>query len=206
MRQVAKQAIFALHHGRSNARELVASAGALGRALLDGSDGAGVHVAKFSVLRHAGALKGALEEVAEADLSAAWLERPADGVILAREDLVGGMLLPDEYLGALGDLIGEIGRYAVTRAAARDAEGVRGALASAVAVQTAYVSLGGALPRKIDKKIGALRTAVRKLEQLLWELSLVERSGRRSAKTSVNVGDDGGGSGAAEARDDDREA
>ena len=58
-------------------------------------------------------------------------------------------------------------------------EAVRGSLASAVAVQSALMSLGGHAPRGVSKKGDALRTAVRKMETLLYELSLVDRSGRR---------------------------
>ena len=76
------------------------------------------------------------------------------------------------------DLVGEIGHYAVRRATERDAAAVRGALASAVAVQSAVLHLGAAAPRGLHKKADALRTSVRKMETLLYELSLVERSGR----------------------------
>ena len=47
-----------------------------------------------------------------------------------------------------------------------------------MAVQQAVLSLGSAAPRGLHKKGDALRTAVRKMETLLYELSLVERSGR----------------------------
>ena len=45
------------------------------------------------------------------------------GSLLPREhdSLLGGALTPAEYLGGLCDLVGEIGRYAVRRATARDA-------------------------------------------------------------------------------------
>ena len=85
---------------------------------------------------------------------------------------------PVEYLGAACDLVGEIGRYAVRKATERDAAEVREALASAMAVQSAMLALGAATPRGLNKKADALRTSIRKMETLLYELSLVERSGR----------------------------
>ena len=106
-------------------------------------------------------------------------EQQAHALLLrGSEALLGEQLQPVEYLGAMCDLVGEIGRHAVRRATERDAEEVRACLASAVAVQTAVLTLGTSAPRALSKKGDALRTAVRKLETLLYELSLVERSGR----------------------------
>ena len=96
--------------------------------------------------------------------------------------LLGDELSPSEYLGGVCDLVGEIGRFAVRRAADRDAAAVQDALSTAVAVQAALLSLGHAAPRALQKKAEPLRTAVRKMETLLYELSLVERSGRVRAE------------------------
>ena len=75
-----------------------------------------------------------LEELGEAALFEAWLGGPrtTEGVhahvpgrvLLLRgsEALLGDQLQPSEYLGAICDLVGEIGRFAVRRATERDAE------------------------------------------------------------------------------------
>lgn len=183
--KLAKQAISALHRNdlRSASQSLrSARAGAL--ALL--SDDLSQHPS----LRSQGSVRAMLEELAEAALFEAWLVGDssggsdcggvAGGVLLLRGDeaLLGSHLQTSEYLGACCDLVGEIGRYAVRKATERDAAAVRGALASAVAVQSALLSLGSSAPRGLHKKSDALRTAVRKMETLLYELSLVERSGR----------------------------
>ena len=73
-----------------------------------------------------------LEELGEAALFEAWLGGPrtTEGVhvpgrvLLLRgsEALLGEHLQPAEYLGAICDLVGEIGRFAVRRATERDAE------------------------------------------------------------------------------------
>ena len=73
-----------------------------------------------------------LEELGEAALFEAWLGRPNpnpnpnDGtagghVLLLRgsEALLGDHLQPTEYLGAMCDLVGEVGRYAVLRVRVR---------------------------------------------------------------------------------------
>ena len=77
--------------------------------------------------------------------------------------------------------MGELGRYAVRRATQRDDAAVREVLVTAVAVQSTLLAAGDTLPRSTAKKMDALKQAVRKLEQLLYELSLVQRSGRTRA-------------------------
>ena len=114
-----------------------------------------------------------------------WRRRP---ILLPGDPcLLGdGVLQPSEYLGGVCDLVGEIGRHAVRKATERDADAVRASLATAVAVQSALLSLGPAAPRGLHKKGDGLRTSVRKMETLLYELSLVERSGRvREAPAEV---------------------
>ena len=193
--KLAKQAIFALQRGDSTGgRRQLEAARKLARAVL------AEDVATNPALRQQGALKGMLEELAEAALFEAWM-RGADAAAAASaaatadadadaaasshplllrgdEALLGSELQPAEYLGGVCDLVGEIGRYAVRRATERDAAAVRASLGTAVAVQSAMLALGSSAPKGLHKKADALRTAVRKLEQLLYELSLVERSGR----------------------------
>ena len=135
-------------------------------------------------LRSQGSLRGMLEEIAEAALFEAWLgggggnaggvgggegavgggggEGGQERVLLLHGDaaLLGDELAPSEYLGGVCDLVGEIGRFAVRRATERDAHAVREALATAVAVQTAMLTLGSNAPRGLNKKGDALRTAV----------------------------------------------
>ena len=190
--KLSKQAIFALQRGDGKAaRKALGAAASLCRAILDED------IAAAPSLRSQGCVHGMLEEYAEAALFAAWLGEATEGaavggaaggaaparVLLLRDDgaLLGGALTPSEYLGGVCDLVGELGRFAVRRATERDAAAVREALSSAVAVQAALLALGDALPRAVSKKLDALRTSVRKLEQLLYELSLVQRSGRTRA-------------------------
>jgi len=169
------QAIFALHRGDvTGASKQLDAAGRLASALL------AEECTAMPALRQQGAVGGMLEELAEAALFDAWLRQ--SGTLLPRSAVVGGVLTPAEYLGGICDLVGEVGRYAVRRATERDAAAVREALATAMAVHSAMLSLGGVLPRGTHKKLETLKQAVRKLETLLYELSLVERSGRARAE------------------------
>ena len=207
--KLAKQAISALHRGdASGSKKALVSArkGAIEVLTTD--------LRAHPSLRSQGTVRAMLEELAEASLFEAWLlgdgsaaSAAAGGVgggnggvggggggggggpILLPGDpcLLGdGVLQPSEYLGGVCDLVGEIGRHAVRKATERDADAVRASLATAVAVQSALLSLGPAAPRGLHKKGDGLRTSVRKMETLLYELSLVERSGRvREAPAEV---------------------
>ena len=178
----AKQAIAALHRGE---------AAKAAQSLQAARDGAlrvlDKEVAAHPALRGQGAVRAMLEELAEAALFEAWLQGADEAATTAgprtlllpdSAALLGGHLQTAEYIGGLCDLVGEVGRYAVRKATERDKAAVREALAVAVAVQSALLALGSSAPRGTHKKGDALRTAVRKMETLLYELSLVERSGR----------------------------
>ena len=92
-------------------------------------------------------------------------------------------------MGGLVDLTGEVGRTAVTAASKRDEETVRAALAADLAVAS-----GLALARGTDgmhmralnsNKEKALATNTKKLETVLYELSLVKSSGRNMTASSL---------------------
>ena len=191
--KLAKQSIFALQRGdpAGGARQLAAATKLAAGVLSE-------DVAAHPSLRQQGCLKGMLEELGEAALFEHWLN--GHGLLKRDEAALAGLALsPSEYLGALGDLVGEIGRYAVRKATARDRDAVRASLASAVAVQSAFLSLGSAVPRGSNKKVDTLNLAVKKLETLLYELSLVERSGRvRAEPTSSEPPPAAAGGGGAE--------
>jgi predicted translin family RNA/ssDNA-binding protein len=135
-------------------------------------------------------VRACLEELAEAQLLAAWLSRPG-ALLHCSEAELGFAASEAEYLGALADLTGEVGRYAVARATARDAAAVGVALQTALAVHAAALRLGPAWPRALERKLGALGTAATKMEQLLYDHSLVQRAGRRVA--APEWGSAGGG-------------
>merc|ERR1711871_1803050 len=101
---------------------------------------------------------------------------------LSREQLGSLLMLSvtaGEYLGGLGDLTGEVGRWAVAKATARDTTAAAKALQANLLVQSAILSLGDTGLKAVERKAQALRTNVKKLEHMLYELSLTKGTGRR---------------------------
>ena len=92
----------------------------------------------------------------------------------------------DEYLGGLGDFTGEVGRWAVAAATKRDSASVMSALVAIMQVMNILldISESGDMPGRINKKLGALRKNLTKLEQLRYELALVKGTGRKTLVVS----------------------
>jgi predicted translin family RNA/ssDNA-binding protein len=132
-----------------------------------------------------GSFAGVLEEYAEGKLFCIWLfgkdddtsmiEPPMGDLLLPEEFPVE--LFPEEYLGGLCDLTGEIGRFAVQRGTARDTAGVKLCLFTNERILNALQSMER-LPHGIFKKMEPLRRSVEKLERILYEMSLSEATGR----------------------------
>ena len=177
--KAAKQAIFALHRGDT------AKAGTL------------IDSCKRSILEdllpivleepplRGGSFSNVIEEYVEAKLFYAWLHgssesnepnRKPHGTILGLDDF-DIELQPEDYLGGLSDLTGEVGRYAVQSGTARDVEGVQLCLHTNRSILTALETLDR-LPQGIYKKMDQNRRSVEKLERMLYEMSLSEATGR----------------------------
>ena len=107
-----------------------------------------------------------------------------DGHLMIPSEFSEGVvaLSPEEYLGGLCDLTGEIGRYAVQRGTARDVAGVKKCLEANAAVYNA-IQLIGRYPNSIGKKMDQLRRSVEKLERMLYDMSLSEAAGGRKVET-----------------------
>jgi len=202
--KAAKQAIYALHRD-----DFDGAANLLGQCeqcILEELE----PIVKFEPqLRH-GSYSNVLEEYAEAKLYQAWLvgkdeeamQEDEDGdndndkdasygdipakVVLTYNDFSKIRLEPQEYLGGLCDLTGEIGRFAVKKATIRDKENVKKCLETNIAVLYAMESLGK-VPGNIGKKIDPLRRTVEKQERMLYELSLVEATGRNTIVAGVEA-------------------
>ena len=187
--KAAKQSIFALHRGdHKKAMQLLAQCEAcITKDLLP--------IVEEEPPLRGGSFGNVLEEYAEARLFYVWLFGKANG----RESPVGDLLSPDdfqihlepeEYLGGLCDLTGEVGRFAVQRGTARDKQGVKLCLQTNGSIQSALQTMGR-LPGGTGKKMDALRRSVEKLERILYELSLSEATGGRNMV--VEFEDTGGG-------------
>ena len=126
---------------------------------------------------------------AEARLTQVWFSDPKSQTIAGlSHPHFAGMVETTEYLGGLADFTGEVGRWAVAAAARRDEAAVRAALTTDHACLQAWMALqvGG----KLAKKEGAIKTNTRKVEGLLYDLSVV-RAGGKKASVATD-GDDNG--------------
>jgi predicted translin family RNA/ssDNA-binding protein len=147
-----------------------------------------------------GSFANVLEEYAEAKLYQAWLigkEPPDENVplnpvadVLLLEDFTTITLEPQEYLGGLCDLTGEIGRFAVKRATVRDTPNVIRCMETNMSILFAMEALNK-FPGNIGKKLDPLRRTVEKQERMLYELSLVEATGRNTIVAGLNNNNDG---------------
>lgn len=183
--KAAKQAIYALHRGDHPRalRLLKECENCITNDLLP--------IVREEPPLRAGSCANVIEEYAEAKLFYVWLlgknaDQPFEkcsGILLLPNDFEIE-LEPEEYLGGLCDLTGEIGRYAVQRGTARDFDGVRACLEANSAVLLAIEMLER-FPSGIGKKMDQLRLSVEKIERMTYELSLSEATGRKVDSEAV---------------------
>lgn len=127
-----------------------------------------------------------LEEWAEGKLLLEWVDRKS---ILSRDQAT--IINNTEYIGAISDFTGEIGRLAVMHAGKRDYTAVYEVYEVMLVVHKVMTNLNA--NHRYNKKVEAIATNLRKLSELRYELCMLQRSGRRlRAKPS---GGDGGSSG-----------
>ena len=184
--KAAKQAIFALHRDdRKRAETLMEECEACIKELTP--------IIEEEAPLRSGSFANVLEEYVEAKLFATWLEgspetNTAGGKILIPSEFTVIELQPEEYLGGLCDLTGEIGRYAVQCGTNRDVSGVQMCLHSNQRILSAIQSMP-VFPSDIGKKMGQLRRSIEKLERILYELSLSEAAGGRPVTSEVDTGE-----------------
>jgi predicted translin family RNA/ssDNA-binding protein len=167
----AKNSIFALHRGdKKKAAELISMCETVGAEIL-------VMIESEPTLRQ-GSFSNSLEEYAEAVLFQAWLEQ--DGKVLSLDEIK--MIDEEEYIGGICDLSGEVGRVAVMRGTKRDEEGVQACLDTNLSILMALE--GVKLPGKLSKKMDPLKESVKKLETVLYELSLIKAKGGGTVSVS----------------------
>ena len=180
IQKLSKQSVYGLHRGGK------AMAGALSN-LEKAKDQA---IALGEVLEgepslRAGSYANALEEWVEGRIYGEWLKDSS--TIVSIGDLRKEIhVTADEYLGGLGDFTGEVGRWAVAAATKRDSASVMSALVAIMQVMNILldISESGDMPGRINKKLGALRKNLTKLEQLRYELALVKGTGRKTLVVS----------------------
>ncbi|KAL3903901.1 MAG: hypothetical protein SGILL_010269, partial [Bacillariaceae sp.] len=189
--KAAKQAIYALHRADfDKAQKLI-------QQCEDSIKTELMPIVEEEPPLRSGSFANVLEEYAEAKLFQVWLlgkdgGDASKGTLLLPGDFAID-LTPEEYLGGLCDLTGEVGRYAVQRGTARDYDGVRLCLEANSAICLAIQTLERA-PGGINKKMDQLRRSVEKIERMTYEMSLSKAAGiNKSTEVSdtVEKADDG---------------
>lgn len=164
VQKLSKQAIFSVVRGQTGEAQ----------AKLDQAkkiaDKIFVTVNKYPTLRP-GAFSNSLEEWAEGMMLIHWVN---NHTVPSKADLQ--VLNTGEFIGGLSDFTGEIGRIAVMLAAKRDIDGVREIQQVDVVVADFISRLN--IANRYGKKLEATNTNLRKLEDIVYELSMLQRSGR----------------------------
>ena len=147
-------------------------------------------VEKNAPLRH-GSYAGGLEEYAEAAIFAHFIRT---GKILPSSELP--RCDRDEYLGGVLDFTGELNRYCIAKATARDVDEVRKCRDVVDALTGIFLKFdfrNGVLRKKYD----GLKYTLKKMENTLYELSLTSAAAKRSREDAGLDDDDeeGGGKG-----------
>uniref|UniRef100_A0AAV1T9Y1 Translin n=1 Tax=Peronospora matthiolae TaxID=2874970 RepID=A0AAV1T9Y1_9STRA len=162
--KASKQVIFALHRmDRARATKLMVDAEEVIPEL--------VALAEQHPSLRDGALAASLEEYVEAKCLGYYLDHQR---LLPRRDVP--VVQKNEYLGGVIDFTGELMRLAVVKATVRDVEEVKRCKAMVEAISGELIQFdfrNGPLRRKFD----SVKYNLRKLENTLYELSLVTNSG-----------------------------
>ena len=165
VQKLSKQAIFSLHRGNEGeASQRLTKAREVATALLS-------TIEENPTLRP-GSFSNACEEYTEAMIFSIYL---SEGRVAAPKDieiLPGVGVTTEEYLGGLLDFTGELNRVAVAKATIRDVDAVKQARDVVEALQGQFLRLdlrNGAIRKKYD----ALKYTMKKLENTLYELSLI---------------------------------
>lgn len=180
VQKLSKQAIFSIH--RNNLKQASAQ---LDEALEKAKVIMQV-VDQHPSLRN-GAFSNSLEEYGEGVVTLEWARNHK---ILTKEEIGGGIMNTHEYVGALSDFTGEAGRMAVASASKRDLESVRKVQQADVAVSQNLMQInsGGRFTKKVD----AVSTNLRKVEDIVYDLSMVLQGGKARNKAREEVPRDTG--------------
>jgi predicted translin family RNA/ssDNA-binding protein len=123
-----------------------------------------------------GAFSNSIEEWGEGVLFLEWVKNKR---IMGMTEM--GLINSTEYVGALSDFTGEIGRLGVAAASRRDVAAVRAILQAIVAVAKGLMQLDTA--GRFNKKTDAVLTNLKKMEDIYYELTMLKKGGK-----SGNIG------------------
>ncbi|GBG30093.1 Translin [Hondaea fermentalgiana] len=169
----SKKAIYALHRENwGEARKLLTAC----------EETFNTFVATTKIPRdelHAGSFGNALEEYAEARIFEEW--RVHKGSLLTLDAMREQVDIQErDYLGGIVDFTGEIGRYGVVRATARDEDTVKQVLATMLIIKDYAIDFQEIADPKMVKKLEAVFNNERKMRNTLYELTLLKHSKRKT--------------------------
>ncbi len=158
----AKRAIFALHRG-----DLKDGTRLLGEAI-EALAAFEPLFKKEPMLRYEGAYRAAIEESIEAHLFSQFIRGKSFGPIEKLHEVDA-----ESHLGGLSDVTGELVRYAVARATARDFKEVKRTKQALDEVMAflVHLDLTGYLRQKYDQA----RNSLRKMEEIAYDVALREK-------------------------------
>eukprot|EP00854_Cymbomonas_tetramitiformis_P003954 gene3954-4923_t len=180
VQKLAKQAIFSVHRGQTgDAKSKIEAAAAAALPIMS-------IVADHPSLRY-GSFSCSLEEWAEAAMTLEWVERErilpkAEMSALARFEITS-----HEYIGALSDFTGEIGRLAVAHATKRQLKDVQKIQAACLVISASMMQFN-VVNGKIAKKAEAVNMTLKKVEDIVYELSMIKMGAREGRE---KFGDEG---------------
>ena len=111
--------------------------------------------------------------------------------ILSRDQAATTIINNTEYIGAISDFTGEIGRLAVMHAGKRDYSAVYEVYEAMLVIYKVMTSLNA--NHRYNKKVEAIATNLRKLAELRYELCMLQRSSGRRLRAKPSGSGGGGG-------------
>ncbi len=199
IQKLSKQAIFSVHRG-----DLSDATKKLDDAKKIAVEKVFPIIDELPTLRF-GSFTASLEEWAEGALFVAWVKdnqilSPSSGPFTREKKSADGtttisapLIDHTEYIGALSDFTGEIGRVAVFKAANRDLETVKKVAETQSLVYYHLFECNSIAGGKYTKKVDAVQTNLKKVEDILYELSLLQKGGKALKRDPVALmteGDD----------------
>ena len=175
VQKLSKQAIFAVHRGNlKESRQKLDQSRAIAQSILERM--------KDSISLRQGAVSNCIEEWAEGMLFLEWM---TSRKLLTKAEL--GIVNDVEYVGGLSDFTGEIGRVAVAYATNRNIDGVKEVMQTDVIVLSALAELN--VTGRYSKKVDAVAMNLRKVEDIVYELTLLGRGGRAHRESGEDIVD-----------------
>lgn len=188
IQKLSKQAIFSIIRGQNtDAKQKLGTASKIIDRLF-------AIVNNLPTLRP-GSFSNSLEEWCEAQMLLDWCEKKTIPDISDLPHPINAI----EYIGGLSDFTGELGRLAVMLAAKRDIDGVQEIMEVDTLIYDCIARVNN-LGSNFNKKLDAVQTNAKKVEDLVFELTIMERSGRM--KKRMRLTEDGASAPGPSANDD----